>query len=200
MTTPACSFCGADTTQAGHLFTGPGVWICDGCVRASHEILESLADSAGGGKSVAAVNMDDPIMATIAQVQQAASRGQREQASEAYARLWNQAELPLHRVTIAHYMADLQGEPADELLWDRRALTAAAELPADDPEIAPLRASLHINAAAAFHGLGRDDEARAQLEAARKAESFLPEDGYGRLVRTRIDQVAADLGGRQTLL
>src|SRR4051812_22522760 len=96
----ACSFCGAGPAQVGYLFTGPDVWICDGCVRASYEILQSLEEKKSADT---AVPMDDPIMATIAQVQQAALQGHKEQAKSAYEQLWTQAGKPLHRITIAHY-------------------------------------------------------------------------------------------------
>jgi ClpX C4-type zinc finger protein len=193
----ACSFCGAGKSQVGHLITGPGVWICDGCVRASYEILESLEKPG----TPAAVPMDDPIMATIAQVQQAALQGHREQAMSAYEQLWTQADRPLHRVSIAHYMADLQDDPTAELLWDERALAAAAEATQEDAAtVAPLRASLHVNAASALHKLNRDDEARQQLKSARQAETSLPDDGYGRLVRSQIDALTTELSGQQTLM
>jgi hypothetical protein len=195
---PSCSFCGADTTQVEHLFSGPEVWICDGCVRASYEILQGLAR-----KKDAAVPMDDPVMATIAQVQQTALQGQREQAASAYEQLWAQVEhgRPLHRVSVAHYMADLQDDPAEELRWDERALAAAAEVTPQDADaaaVAPLRASLHVNAAGALHKLGRLDDARPQLAAARQAEETLPEDGYGRLVRSRIEALSAEMNGQLT--
>jgi hypothetical protein len=205
--TPACSFCGAGTAQVEHLVSGPGVWICDGCVRACHEILEGLArkktsDPAGAAP---ALPMDDPVLATIAQAQQASLQGHREQAASAYEQLWTKVEhgRPLHRISVAHYMADLQDDPAEELRWDERALAAAAEVTprdADAPAVAPLRASLHLNAAGALHKLGRAEDARRQLHAARQAERTLPEDGYGRLVRSRIDALGAEMSGQQTLL
>ena len=136
-------------------------------------------------------------MATIAQVQQVAQQGHKEQAIAAYEQLWTQVERPLHRVSVAHYLADLQDDPAEELLWDERALEAAAEEP-HDAEMAPLRASLHVNAAGALFKLGRRNDARQQLEAARQAQENLPEEGYGRLVRARIDSLGAELNGQQT--
>jgi ATP-dependent protease Clp ATPase subunit len=38
----ACSFCGKGTAEVGHLVAGPGVYICDGCVRLCAEILDGL--------------------------------------------------------------------------------------------------------------------------------------------------------------
>ncbi|CAM01190.1 ClpX C4-type zinc finger protein [Saccharopolyspora erythraea NRRL 2338] len=210
---PACSFCGAGTAEVEHLVSGPGVWICGGCVRGSYEIIKGLRQKEAGSADEpaatagadAAVPVDDPIMATIAQVQQAALQGRREQAASAYERLWSQVEhgRPLHRVSVAHYMADLQDGPAEELRWDERALEAAAEVTpqhADASPVAPLRASLHVNAARALHELGRGEDARRQLEAARQTERMLPEDGYGRLVRSRIDALSTEMDGQQTLL
>ncbi|QUH01378.1 hypothetical protein HUO13_11680 [Saccharopolyspora erythraea] len=208
---PVCSFCGANTAQVKHLISGPGAWICDGCVRASYQIIEgsrrektrSADEPAPATGADAAVPIDDPIMATIAQVQQAALQGHREQAASAYEQLWSQVERPLHRISVAHYMADLQDDPAEELRWDERALEAAAEVTpqhADAAAVAPLRASLHVNAARALHELGRREDAREQLGAARQAERMLPEDGYGSLVRSRIDELGTEMDGQQTLL
>jgi hypothetical protein len=70
----------------------------------------------------------------------------------------------------------------------------------DAAAVAPLRASLHVDAGAALHKLDRDDEARQQLKAAQQAEASLPEDGYGRLVRTQIEALTTELSGQQTLL
>lgn len=210
----ACSFCGAGPAQVERLISGPGVWICDGCVRASYEIIESLdqkqpagvgeAGPAPRGDANPAVPVDDPIMSTIAQVQQDALRGHREQAAAAYELLWTRVEhgRPLHRISVAHYLADLQDDPLDELQWDQRALEAAAEVDPLDPDaaaVAPLRASLHTNTARVLYRLGRLDDAHHQLEAARTAVEILPEDGYGRLVRSQIDALGAELSGQQTL-
>jgi ClpX C4-type zinc finger protein len=37
--TGACSFCGKHQDQAQRLIAGPGVFICDGCIRLCNEIL-----------------------------------------------------------------------------------------------------------------------------------------------------------------
>lgn len=44
----ACSFCGKEPSEVGHLVVGPGVWICDGCVRVRYGITEGLDQ---GGRS-----------------------------------------------------------------------------------------------------------------------------------------------------
>ncbi len=200
---PACSFCGAGTAEVDHLISGPGVWICGGCVSACYEIIQSVKQKKAPSTD-AAGPANDPITAMIAQVQQSALQGHREQAVSAYEQLWTQVEhgRPLHRVHLAHYMADLQDDPVEELRWDERALAAAAEVTPQDADaaaVAPLRASLHVNSARALHKLGRQDAASQQLAAARQAEQALPEDGYGSLVRSQIDALSAEMN-QQTLL
>lgn len=208
---PACSFCGARAGNVSHLIAGPGAWICDGCVRASYEIIESLAQERtvedpavgvhGSATEVgwsAALSVDDPVMAQIAEVQRLALRGGRSRAADAYALLWEQVVegRPLHRIAVAHYLADLQDDPADELRWDMLALDAAAEVDQgheDAVAVAPLRASLHVNAAATMAKLGRTNEARQQLQAAEQNQETLPSGGYGRLVRSHMKSLRSAL-------
>ncbi|MGY1595025.1 ClpX C4-type zinc finger protein, partial [Geodermatophilus sp. SYSU D00708] len=40
----ACSFCGKGTDEVAHLVAGPGVYICDGCVRLCSEVLEEVEE------------------------------------------------------------------------------------------------------------------------------------------------------------
>ncbi|WP_240045894.1 hypothetical protein [Streptomyces sp. L-9-10] len=57
--------------------------------------------------------------------------GDREEARNRFGELWTElgeAGDAFHRCALAHYMADTQDDPGDELAWDLRALTAAAGL------------------------------------------------------------------------
>ncbi|WP_405634364.1 hypothetical protein OG543_02850 [Streptomyces sp. NBC_01178] len=74
---------------------------------------------------------EDAVMTRIGQAIMLLHGGDREEARNRFGALW--AELgtdggPLHRCTLAHYMADTQDDPGDELAWDLRALTAAEAL------------------------------------------------------------------------
>ncbi|OSP27719.1 hypothetical protein B7767_41000, partial [Streptomyces sp. 13-12-16] len=76
----------------------------------------------------------DAVLTRIGQVVMLHHAGDREEARHRLLGLW--AEIgehgdPLHRCTLAHYLADTQDDPEDELAWDLRALTAAEEV-ADD--------------------------------------------------------------------
>jgi hypothetical protein len=122
--------------------------------------------------------------------------GDREEARDRFLRLW--AEIgedgdPLHRCTLAHYMADTQDDPADELAWDLRALSAAEEATtqrlADHDGALAVRAlypSLHLNLAADYVKLGRSEAAHVHLLRARGAVGVLGDDRYGDVIRTAI--------------
>jgi hypothetical protein len=100
----------------------------------------------------------------------------------------------MHRVGIAHSMADVQDDPEDELLWDLRALAAADELTDQrvaevgiDSPVAAFYPSLLLNLGEVYRKLGRLEEARDQLRRGLDATRALqwsaePPDGYQAMV------------------
>ncbi|MEU9288222.1 hypothetical protein AB0D57_26845 [Streptomyces sp. NPDC048275] len=147
----------------------------------------------------------DAMMTRIGQVVMLHHGGDREEARGRFLDLW--AEIgedgdPLHRCTLAHYMADTQDDPSDELAWDLRALSAAEELTdgrvVEHDQSLAVRAfypSLHLNLAADYVKLGRSDAARSQLRRARGAVGALGDDRYGDGVRAAIGRLELRLGG-----
>nr|WP_202542412.1 hypothetical protein [Streptomyces sp. SID2563] len=129
--------------------------------------------------------------------------GDREEARNRFTVLWTEIGDEgdaLHRCTLAHYMADTQDDPADELAWDLRALTAARALADEgadgDRDALAMRAfypSLHLNLAADYMKLQRPGAARDHLERARAASAVLADDGtddgYGGGVRAAIGRL-----------
>lgn len=74
---------------------------------------------------------DDAVMTRIGQAIMLLHGGDREEARNRFGALWSELGADgdaLHRCTLAHYMADTQDDPGDELAWDLRALTAAEGL------------------------------------------------------------------------
>ncbi|MFC3578232.1 hypothetical protein ACFOZ0_34245 [Streptomyces yaanensis] len=141
----------------------------------------------------------DAVMSRIGQVVMLHHGGDREEARDRFLRLWaeiGEAGDPLHRCTLAHYMADTQDDPTDELAWDLRALSAAEELTdervAEHDGALAVRAfypSLHLNLAADYVKLGRSEAARVHLRRARGAAGALGDDGYGDGVRAAIGRL-----------
>jgi hypothetical protein len=107
---------------------------------------------------------------------------------------------PLHRCILGHYLADLQDDPAEELAWDLRALDAAAGL--TDARLKAFHASLSVagflpslqlNVAESYHRTGAANAARGHLDLATAALPALPNDGYGKMIRTGVARLRAKL-------
>ncbi|WP_329202015.1 MULTISPECIES: hypothetical protein [unclassified Streptomyces] len=153
---------------------------------------------------------EDAVMTRIGQAVILLHAGDREEARNRLGEIWSElgegGDL-LHRCTLAHYMADAQDDPADELAWDLRALRAAEGI-ADGPPARPqphhavrvFYPSLHLSLAADYVKLRRPEAARAHLARARAATGALADDGYGNGVRAAIARLErrldADPGGR----
>ena len=115
----------------------------------------------------------DPVMTTVGEAIGLGRSGDRARARELLSRAWERVGVdgdPMHRVGIAHSMADVQDEPADELVWDLRALAAADELTDQrvaevgiDTPVAGFYPSLHLNLGEVYRKLGRLEEARDHL-------------------------------------
>ncbi|MGE7386834.1 hypothetical protein ACQKM2_15270 [Streptomyces sp. NPDC004126] len=157
---------------------------------------------------------EDAVMTRIGQAVILLHAGDREEARNRLGEIWSEIGEDghsLHRCTLAHYLADAQDDPADELAWDLRALTAADCLGERLGEALPGRAephpavrvfypSLHLSLAADYAKLRRPDEARVHLARARAATGALSDDGYGNGVRAAIARLerrlAAEAGPR----
>ncbi|MEU2713055.1 hypothetical protein [Streptomyces sp. NPDC007205] len=138
----------------------------------------------------------DPMLTRIGQVVMLHHGGDREEARSRFLDLWaeiGEAGDPLHRCTLAHYLADTQDDPEDELAWDLRALSAAEERGAP-LGVRGFLPCLHLNLAADYVKLGRDDAARSQLRRARATAGALADDGYGDGVRAAIGRLEFRLG------
>ncbi|WP_217143599.1 hypothetical protein [Streptomyces sp. AC627_RSS907] len=148
----------------------------------------------------------DAVLTRIGQVVMLHHAGDREEARRRFLDLW--AEIgehgaPLHRCTLAHYLADTQDDPGDELAWDLRALSAAEELTRDRPAdrregtlaARALYPSLHLNLAVDYERLGHREAARVHLRRARGAARSLAHDRYGEGVRAAIGRLELRLGG-----
>ncbi|MGW1754749.1 tetratricopeptide repeat protein [Streptomyces mirabilis] len=150
----------------------------------------------------------DAMMTRIGQVVMLHHGGDREEARGRFLDLWGEIGEggdPLHRCTLAHYLADTQDDPADELAWDLRALSAAEEL--TDGDVAERHRSLaarafypslHLNLAADYVKLGRSEAARSHLRRARGAAGALGDDRYGDGVRAAIGRLELRLDGAGT--
>ncbi|TRO56621.1 hypothetical protein [Streptomyces sp. IB201691-2A2] len=141
----------------------------------------------------------DAMMTRIGQVAMLLHGGDREEARGRFLDLWveiGEDGDALHRCTLAHYMADAQDDPSDELAWDLRALSAADTLTdgriTEHPQSLAVRAfypSLHLSLAVDYANLGRSEAARSHLRRARDTVGVLGDDAYGDGVRAGIGRL-----------
>ena len=151
--------------------------------------------------------MPDTTMAEVGRGVALSHGGERDAARRVFETLWEdiggEDGDPLHRCAVAHAMADVQDDPADELTWDLRAL-AAADLISDGratevgmtAPAAALYPSLHLNLGECYRKLGQQEPAREHLRRGLAATSALPDDGYGRMVRAGLIRLSDRLADR----
>lgn len=134
---------------------------------------------------------DDPVMARIAQAIAAFHAGERDQARLRFETIW--AEIapdpqPLHACVLAHFMGDLQDDPAEELAWDLRALdaglrTTQAQARAHHESLSTeaFLPSLHLNLGDDYLRLGDLAAARRHLDAGLAHARALPDTPLARM-------------------
>ncbi|SOD98632.1 hypothetical protein [Blastococcus haudaquaticus] len=150
----------------------------------------------------------DPTMADIAAAVQVGRDGRRAESREQLDALWERLGPdgdPLCRVTLAHFLADLQDDPREELAWDERALEAVGDLTdrRAGQEHAGVQArgflpSLHLNLADVHRRLGNPAAAREHLAAAEAKAPDLPSGDYADLIRSGLEHVRAALDAGST--
>lgn len=87
---------------------------------------------------------EDGVLTRIGQAIMLHRAGDREEARNRLSALWHEIGPQgdaFHRCTLAHYMADTQDDPRDELDWDLRALEAAEGFVTERPAAPPRRPS-----------------------------------------------------------
>ncbi|MFC6021675.1 hypothetical protein ACFP2T_36615 [Plantactinospora solaniradicis] len=142
-------------------------------------------------------------MASIVEAVEWGRTGRAGAARERLTTLWEEIGPtgdPFHRCTLAHYLADLQDDPADELRWDLRALEAADTLTDERAQryhaslaVAAFRPSLQLNLAEDYRKLGRPDRASEHLALARESLPTLGDDAYGQMIRDAVERLGATL-------
>ncbi|WP_245704035.1 hypothetical protein [Streptomyces lushanensis] len=142
----------------------------------------------------------DPTMEAIGRAVIDGRAGDIASARQKLLSLWSEIGVtgdPLHRCSLAHYLADLYEDPAQALAWDIRAMDAAEAVTEQrvrehhaDLHIAGFYPSLHLNLADNYRRLGSFEAATKHIDAAKAHVSSLPQDSYGDLIRGAVQEVA----------
>ncbi|MFE7226248.1 hypothetical protein ACFU7D_15765 [Nocardioides sp. NPDC057577] len=150
----------------------------------------------------------DPTMDAITAAVTLGHEGETARARQALLAIWEDLGVlgdPLHRCTLAHYLADLHPDPAEALIWDVRALDAAGALTDDRAgehhaglEVAGFYPSLHLNIADNLRRLGAFDAAAVQIGKAEERVAALPQGPYGDMIRAGIRGVREAIAAHDT--
>jgi hypothetical protein len=152
--------------------------------------------------------IDDDVMGRVTAVVQGQA-GDRAAARRELAAIWTEVEQgggdAFHRCVIAHFLADLQDDLRDELVWDERALVAVAGVTDERAQeyhpslqVRGFLPSLYLSLADDHRRLGDAARAHEFLELARGTVDALGDDAYGGLVRSGLDNVARALAEGST--
>lgn len=124
---------------------------------------------------------DNPIIKLCADGMALEGEGKRAQAAKLFEQAWQRAATDFEKFTAAHYVARHQDSVANKLKWDETALDCALRMPGDDINAA--LSSLYLNIAKDHEDLGDFVNARENYQLALSFADFLPDDGYGNMIR-----------------
>lgn len=127
---------------------------------------------------------DNKIVALCVKGMELEGSGQSLEARNLFNEAWNAATTDFEKFTAAHYVARHQQNTADKLLWDKRALQHALLI--DDESVKATLPSLYLNIGKCYEDLNDLDKAKNNYQAASSFIDFLPDDGYGNMIKTGI--------------
>jgi tetratricopeptide (TPR) repeat protein len=111
--------------------------------------------------------------------------GKPQEALVVFEQAWQNATNDLEKLTAAHYVARRQKTIADKLTWDEIALNLALKISTDD--IKAIYPSLYLNVAKCYEDLQDFAKAKDNYLLALNFTTFLPNDGYGDMIRAGIN-------------
>ena len=129
-------------------------------------------------------NQDNKVIQLCAKGMEHEGRGEPAAASNLFNEAWHLATTDFEKFTAAHYVARHQKSVPDKLVWDEKALEHALKM--DDEAVKQTLPSLYLNVGKCCEDLGDFEHAGRNYQAAFSFTGFLPDDGYGNMIRSGI--------------
>jgi hypothetical protein len=129
-------------------------------------------------------NRDSKTVQLCAQGMELEGQGQTSAAMQLFLQAWETADNDTDKFTAAHYVARHQATVEGKLKWDEIALQLALGI--NDNNVKSTYPSLYLNVAKCYEDLQDPNNAMKHYEHAASFTPFLPDDGYGNMIRSGI--------------
>lgn len=129
-------------------------------------------------------NQDNTVVQLCAKGMEMEGKGQLAEAGSLFEEAWKTATTDFEKFTAAHYVARHQKNTADKLKWDSIAINLALKM--KDENIERAYPSLYLNIAKCYEDLNDFSNAEENYKLALAFAEFLPEDDYGKMVKSGI--------------
>ncbi|OQP44762.1 rRNA adenine methyltransferase [Niastella yeongjuensis] len=139
-------------------------------------------------------NPENKVVQLCAQGMEQEGKGQPEEAARLFNEAWAIAATDFERFTAAHYVARHQKSVWNKLLWDLKALSHALKI--EEEGIKASLASLYLNVAKCYEDLDDFGNAKINYQLALSFVDFLPNDGFGNMIRSGIARGLERVEGR----
>lgn len=111
--------------------------------------------------------------------------GNRQGALRLFEQAWSEATNDYEKFTAAHYVARHQDSVEKKLKWDEIALSFASKVSGD--KIKAVLPSLYLNVGKCYEDLGDFVKAKQHYDLGTSFTPFLDNDGYGRLIKSGLE-------------
>ena len=108
-----------------------------------------------------------------------------DEAKALFLQAWEEASNDFEKFTAAHYVARHQSTVEDKLKWDETALSFALKI--NDGSMEAHYPSLYLNIAKCYEDLKDFESARKNYETALSYAGHLPDNGYGKMIKSGIN-------------
>lgn len=128
---------------------------------------------------------NNKIVKICAEGMAAEGKGENETAFTLFKQAWTEAGDDFEKFIAAHYVARHQTSVEDKLKWDETCLQLAKKL--NDESVKTFYPSLYLNIGKCYEDLNEIENARTNYQLASSFAHYLPDDGYGKMIRSGIE-------------
>lgn len=129
-------------------------------------------------------NQDSKVVQLCAKGMELEGQGKPEEAGNLFKEAWSLATTDFEKFTAAHYVARHQTNISDKLTWDEKALNHALQI--EDETVKATLPSLYLNIGKCYEDMSDFKNAKNNYKAAFSFTDFLPDDGYGNMIKAGI--------------